>query len=49
VHWNAVAMLRADSEFAVKSYSIISDIAYIALTPGRQLPSLSGRPETPFL
>ena len=39
----------ADFEFEVKSYSIISDIAYIALTAGRQLPSHSERPETPFL
>ena len=38
-----------DSEFAVKSHSIISNIAYIALTMGRQLPSYSEQTETSFL
>jgi hypothetical protein len=48
-HLWLVTQAGKDFESEVKRHSIISDIAYIALTAGRQLPSHSERPETPFL
>jgi len=58
-HWRAapavqrhlwlVTLAEKDFESKVEKYSIISDITYIALTAGRQLPSHPERSETPFL